>query len=50
MKIYRSVKADNFDYTEWRKNFFDKMTLEEFHNAAGEFEKQHPFKGKAVRI
>ena len=45
-----AIKGDNFDYTEWRKDFFDKMTLEEFHNNAIEYEKAHPFKGKAVRI
>ncbi|MBR1553264.1 MAG: hypothetical protein IJ631_04545 [Schwartzia sp.] len=45
-----AIKTDNFDYTEWRKDFFDKMTDEEYHNAAVEYAKTHPFKGKAKII
>ena len=45
-----AIKADNFDYTEWRRNLFDNMTDEEYLKEAAEFEKNHPFTGKAVRI
>lgn len=45
-----AIKDDRFDYTEWRRNFFDKMTDEEYHNAAVEYAKTHPFKGKAKII
>ena len=45
-----AIKADNFDYTEWRRNVFDNMTNEEYLKEAAEFEKCHPFTGKAERI
>ncbi len=45
-----AIKADRFDYTEWRRNLFDNMTDGEYLKEAAEFEKNHPFTGKAERI
>ena len=42
--------ADNFDYTEWRKNLFDNMPDGEYLKEAAEYEKSHPFTGTAERI
>ena len=45
-----AIKTDRFDYAEWRRNLFDKMTGEDYLDEAAEFEKAHPFKGKAMCI
>ena len=45
-----AIKADNFDYAEWRRNLFDNMPDGEYLKEAAEFEKKHPFTGKAERI
>lgn len=37
------IKADNFDYTEWRKDFFDKMSDEKYRKEAVEYARTHPF-------
>ena len=50
MKNSGTVHEDNFDYTEWRKDYFDKMSDEEYHKAAVEYAKKHPFTGKAKVI
>lgn len=44
------IKNDRFDYTKWREDKFEDMTLEEINNAAAEYAKEHPFKGKATII
>ncbi len=44
------IKNDKFDYTKWREDKFEDMTLEELNNAAAQYAKEHPFKGKAVII
>ena len=45
-----AIKADNFDYTEWRKDFFDKMSDEEYRKEAVEYARTHPFTGNAKVI
>jgi hypothetical protein len=37
-----NIKQDRFDYTEWRENLYEDMTLEELVSRAVEFEQQHP--------
>ncbi len=44
------LKNDRFDYTKWRQDQFDDMTLNEIGRAAAEYSKKHPFKGNAVII
>ena len=44
------IKNDKFDYTKWREDKFEDMTLEELNNAAAQYAKEHPFKGKAAII
>lgn len=40
------VNRERFDYTEWRKRYFDSMSAEEFNNAAVLYAQEHPFKGR----
>jgi hypothetical protein len=35
------VKRDTFDYTEWRRDQWNDMTIEEIHAKATEHEKQN---------
>jgi len=44
------IKRDSFDYTIWRKEYFKAMELEMIWKEAIEYEKSHPFKGRAVRL
>jgi hypothetical protein len=34
------IKQDKFDYTEWRKNLFEGMSVEEICRNGGEFSKK----------
>ena len=44
------IKNDRFDYTKWRQDKFDDMTLHEIGQEAAEFIHKHPFKGNAKMI
>ena len=44
------LKNEKFDYTKWRKDKFDDMSLSEIGKAAAEYESKHPFKGNAKVI
>ena len=44
------VKRENFDYTKWQREYFDRMPEGAFTQAAEEYEKQHPYKGKGKVI
>lgn len=44
------IIREKFDYTKWQREYFDAKTPEEISREASEFEKEHPFKGRAVRI
>ena len=39
------VKSEKYDYTEWRREYFDKMTREQYYAEAAEYAKTHPYKG-----
>jgi len=36
------VKRDNFDYTEWRRDQWNDMSIDEIHEAAAEYARNHP--------
>lgn len=38
-----NVNRERFDYTEWRRDHFGAMSAEEFHAAAVQYAKEHPF-------
>ncbi|MCL2054190.1 MAG: hypothetical protein FWG90_07115 [Oscillospiraceae bacterium] len=37
-----TIKQDRFDYTKWRENLFEDMTIEEINKKATEFMRNHP--------
>lgn len=37
------ILREKFDYTKWRKTYFDEMPPEEFNAAAVAYAKAHPF-------
>ncbi|MCL2192649.1 MAG: hypothetical protein FWB78_04545 [Treponema sp.] len=39
-RFIASIKSDNFDYTEWRKNMWQNKSIDEIHKMATEFERQ----------
>ncbi|MDR3291544.1 MAG: hypothetical protein LBT10_05265 [Methanobrevibacter sp.] len=39
-RFIASIKRDNFDYTEWRRDLYKNMTIDEIYNEASEFQKQ----------
>ena len=41
------IKNDNFDYTKWRANQFDELTLAELNQKAADYDQTHPFTGNA---
>ena len=44
------IKRDSFDYTVWRKEYFDKMDLEQISTEATAYAQNHPHKGKGIRV
>ena len=44
------IIREKFDYTEWRRKYFDAMELGEYHEKAVEYAKTHPYRGKASRV
>ena len=44
------IKRDNFDYTVWRRSYFDKMDLEQVSKEAASYAKNHPHTGKGIHI
>ena len=44
------VKNDKCDYTEWRRDYYDKMAPDEYFSDVREFAKTHPYKGDPSTI
>ena len=44
-RFISALLRERFDYTEWRKKYFDDVDLETFLNEAAEYSKAHPFRG-----
>lgn len=44
------IKRDNFDYTLWRREYFDKMDLNQISTEASAYVKTHPHRGKGIRV
>lgn len=44
------IKRDSFDYTVWRREYFDGMTLEQVSEEAVAYAKSHPHKGKGIKV
>lgn len=41
------IKRDDFDYTAWQREYFDKMKPGEFAEKASAYADSHPYTGKA---
>lgn len=41
------IKRDDFDYTVWQREYFDKMKPGEFAEKASAYADGHPYTGKA---
>ncbi|MCL2019575.1 MAG: hypothetical protein FWG70_07435 [Oscillospiraceae bacterium] len=37
-----NIKQDRFDYTEWRENLYEDMSLDELLNSAATYMREHP--------
>lgn len=44
------VKRESFDYTTWRRIYFDKMDLDQVSAEAEIYARSHPYKGKGIRV
>ena len=44
------VKRESFDYTTWRRTYFDKMDLDQVSAEAEAYVQDHPYKGKGMRV
>ena len=44
------VKNDNYDYTQWRRDYYGKMTPEEYFDDVRRFAKTHPYKGNPSTV
>lgn len=44
------IKRDSFDYTLWRREYFDDMTLKQVSEEAAAYAKSHPHKGKGIKV
>lgn len=40
------IKRDDFDYTVWQREYFDKMKSGEFAAKASAYANNHPYTGK----
>ena len=41
LKIYLDIKQDRFDYTKWRENLYDDMSLDELLDSAAMYMENH---------
>lgn len=44
------IIREKFDYTKWRKQYFDDMSAEDFNNAAVSYARAHHFQPKKPQI
>ena len=49
-RFVATIKRDSFDYTIWRREYFEKMDLEQVSAEAAAYALNHPHKGKGNRI
>ncbi len=44
------IKRENFNYTLWRREYFDRMDLKQVREEAMAYARSHPHKGKGKRV
>ncbi|GAB6391492.1 MAG: hypothetical protein MdMp014T_0865 [Treponematales bacterium] len=42
-----NLLKEPFDYTKWQREYFEQYSLEELNQKAVQYNKAHPFRGKA---
>ena len=43
-RFVSTIIREQFDYTRWRRRYFEDISIEEFGTAASAYEQAHPFK------
>jgi hypothetical protein len=43
-------KSEQFDYTKWQSEYFDKFTPGELHERAVAYAESHPYQGNAKEV
>ena len=49
-RFIAAIKRESFDYTVWRREYFDNMGLEKINNEATDYAKKHPHQGQGNKI
>ena len=44
------IRRERFDYTKWRREYFDSTVPGEFQQKALEYAQNHPYTGDAERL
>ena len=44
------VKAENFDYTHWQKDYFDSKNRDELDREMEDYFVSHPYQGDSAKI
>ena len=45
-QLISGILRERFDYTKWRKQYFDDLDADAFNDAAVDYAKKHPFTPK----
>ena len=49
-RFIAAIKRESFNYTVWRREYFENMSLEEISSEAVDYAKKHPHQGRGDRI
>ena len=41
------IIREQFDYTKWQREYFDRMPMTKLHNDAVSYAQNHPYRGNA---
>lgn len=44
------VKAENFDYTQWQRDYFDSKNRDELDREMKAYFASHPYRGDAAKV
>jgi hypothetical protein len=44
-----NLLKEPFDYTEWQKEYFKDVSLDDFLEKAAQYDNEHPFKNEETR-
>lgn len=43
------IKTENFDYTKWQREYYDKISPEKLREDSKKYNEEHPFIGKKAK-